>query len=89
MAPRRGSQVSGDYSFITLDIHSRTPGRRYTYVEAKTKELTVEDTGWCNEKDLVSKRIMLVSSDRIPKGNYKTRDWDTREKIFGLGGERV
>lgn len=63
-----------DYSFMELDLASRTLGKRYSYVEAKALGLKVRDTEWFENRRRDSRVIMLVSSDRIPKGNYKHRE---------------
>lgn len=82
MPPRHSVQALEDYSLMTLNLATRTLGRRYSYAKAKKLGLRVRDTEWWDAKKMGSTNIMLVSSDRVPRGNYKQNEAVISEEIL-------
>lgn len=57
-----------DYCLMEVDMARRTLGKKYHYVHAQQSPLRVMDTEWWAKAELT--KICVVSSDRIPQGNY-------------------
>lgn len=60
--------VEEDYYLMRVDMARRTLGKKYYHVHAQQSPLRIMDTEWWAKAELT--KICVVSSDRIPQGNY-------------------
>lgn len=58
-----------DYCLMKVDMARRTLGKKYYYVQAQESALRVMDTEWWTREKFT--KVLVVSSDRIPQGNYR------------------
>lgn len=63
-----------DFCFMSVNLSSRRLGKKFYYKQAKANNLIALDTDWGFERRVWLAKVMLVSSDRMPKGDYRPHD---------------
>lgn len=64
-------QTLEELYFRSIDLKSRTLGEKYYYQQVKNAGLLVRNTDWWHGGVI---RALVVSSDRMPKGDYRPRE---------------